>query len=178
MQQRSSKAQLEQHLIKIWGLSDYPTSISHAVFEVVWLKVNSKIEIQGGLPSIDDLVQEGYYVVEIVNICRKVYGNEVNKVNDIKSVFKHLNNLHIEGDIKLSKGVMGRDVIEWNYSINSIRILRMRSSAIIRHELLSVKHRDIRLMLGVIQRYNYQVEEEWIDVDRGSISCYIGSRVN
>lgn len=178
MQQRSSKAQLEQHLIKIWGLSDYPASISHAVFEVVWLKVNSKVGVQENEASMDDLVQEGYYVVEIVNICRKVYSDEVNRVTDIENVFKHLNNLDIEGNIKLSKGVMGRDVVEWNYSISSIRILRMRSSAIIRHELLSVKHRDIRVMLDVIQRYNYQVEEEWMDIDRGSISCYIGSRVN
>lgn len=116
--------------------------------------------------------------MEMVEICRKVYNSEVFKVRNTKNVLKHLNSLPIKGSLKLSRGVMGRSVIEWNYSINAIRILRMRSNAIIKHELINVKRKDIRLLLEVIPKYNYQVEEEWMDINRGSISCYIGSRVN
>lgn len=170
-----SKSATRLVLLRLWGISNYPVEISYAVFETAWSRAEEKSKSTKGKKFRDLVYIEGQTLIELVEVCKSVYTRSTLRSIKVPGLmFNKLMGLDLTGTIGIVRGIMGREVVEWTYKLNPIRIEEL-DEVTISEELHGVKHADMTKMKPILKDYNYQSQENWADVELGYIGCYLGS---
>lgn len=165
----------EEVMLKLWDIGNLPREITCTVFDISYARAIEKVSDQDEDEFKKILYEEGLPLINLVSICRDIYvGKEKPKGGVPEEMVKVLEGVKLWGSIRIVKGGMGREVIEWSYRLSTNRMIDMNTKEI-QEELRRNRYEDMLKINPILKDYCFQIEESWNDVDNGIIGCYLGA---
>lgn len=171
----NNKEKIKLLLINLWGINDYPIKLSNTLFDIAWNNAEKDTTLITNKEFKTTVYKEGLTLIKLTELCKEIYMNkEISNSFNIKEILIKLNNLELKGSVSIVRSNNNREVIQWEYTLETEKLLDNWDSLSINNTLKSVKILDINLMNPILKEYNYQEQESWSINDK-YISCYIGS---